>query len=153
MRNARRLADQTTTLREPQDKLLQLNQMTLALNVVGVLIGIITAIVADRHHEHPARLGEGAAPRDRVRRGSAPREDTILLQFLCEAVMVVGLGGFVGVALGAGAGSSSTCSRRSRRGRSQGVSRLPGLDPAEPSRHLAGALRGVPAPIEALRYE
>jgi putative ABC transport system permease protein len=39
-----------------------------------------------------------------VRRALGARRTTILLQFLCEAVMVSAMGGFVGVALGAFAG-------------------------------------------------
>ena len=108
MRNARRLRpDQEDNFSvNRQDKLLQgFNQMTLALNVVGVLIGIITAIVGGIGIMNILLVSVKERTREiGVRRALGARRTTILLQFLCEAVMVSVMGGFVGVALGAGAG-------------------------------------------------
>ncbi len=108
MRNARRLRpDQDDNFSvNRQDKLLQgFNQMTLALNVVGVLIGIITAIVGGIGIMNILLVSVKERTREiGVRRALGARRTTILLQFLCEAVMVSALGGFVGVAVGAGAG-------------------------------------------------
>ncbi len=108
MRNARRLRpDQDDNFSvNRQDKLLQgFNQMTLALNVVGVLIGIITAIVGGIGIMNILLVSVKERTREiGVRRALGARRTTILLQFLCEAVMVSAMGGFVGVALGAFAG-------------------------------------------------
>src|SRR5207248_7261874 len=101
-----------------QDKLLQgFNQMTLALNVVGVLIGIITAIVGGIGIMNILLVSVKERTREiGVRRALGARRTTILLQFLCEAVMVSAMGGFVGVALGAGAGRLVDGRRRFRAG-------------------------------------
>jgi putative ABC transport system permease protein len=108
MRNARHLQpDQQDNFSvNRQDKLLQgFNQMTLALNVVGVLIGIITAVVGGIGIMNILLVSVKERTREiGVRRALGARRTTILLQFLCEAVMVSALGGFVGVAVGAGAG-------------------------------------------------
>jgi len=108
MRNARHLQpDQDDNFSvNRQDKLLQgFNQMTLALNVVGVLIGIITAVVGGIGIMNILLVSVKERTREiGVRRALGARRTTILLQFLCEAVMVSAMGGFVGVALGAGAG-------------------------------------------------
>ena len=108
MRNARHLQpDQEDNFSvNRQDKLLQgFNQMTLALNIVGVLIGIITAIVGGIGIMNILLVSVKERTREiGVRRALGARRTSILLQFLCEAVMVSALGGFVGVAVGAGAG-------------------------------------------------
>ena len=108
MRNARHLRpDQEDNFSvNRQDKLLEgFNQMTLALNVVGVLIGIITAIVGGIGIMNILLVSVKERTREiGVRRALGARRTSILLQFLCEAVMVSALGGFVGVAVGAGAG-------------------------------------------------
>jgi putative ABC transport system permease protein len=108
MRNARHLQpDQEDNFSvNRQDKLLQgFNQMTLALNVVGVLIGIITAIVGGIGIMNILLVSVKERTREiGVRRALGARRTTILLQFLCEAVMVSALGGFAGVAVGTGAG-------------------------------------------------
>ncbi|HWE23401.1 MAG TPA: ABC transporter permease [Myxococcales bacterium] len=108
MRNARHLQpDQEDNFSvNRQDKLLQgFNQMTLALNVVGVLIGIITAVVGGIGIMNILLVSVKERTREiGVRRALGARRTTILLQFLCEAVMVSSMGGFVGVAVGAGAG-------------------------------------------------
>jgi putative ABC transport system permease protein len=108
MRNARHLApDQEDNFSvNRQDKLLEgFNQMTLALNIVGVLIGIITAVVGGIGIMNILLVSVKERTREiGVRRALGARRTTILLQFLCEAIMVSALGGFIGVALGAGSG-------------------------------------------------
>ncbi len=108
MRNARRLQpDQEDNFSvNRQDKLLKgFNQMTLAMNVVGVLIGIITAVVGGIGIMNILLVSVKERTREiGVRRALGARRTTILLQFLCEAVMVSALGGFLGVAVGTGAG-------------------------------------------------
>ena len=108
MRNARHLRpDQEDNFSvNRQDKLLEgFNQMTLALNVVGVLIGIITAIVGGIGIMNILLVSVKERTREiGVRRALGARRTTILLQFLCEAVMVSAVGGFLGVAVGVGAG-------------------------------------------------
>jgi putative ABC transport system permease protein len=108
MRNARHLQpDQEDNFSvNRQDKLLQgFNQMTLALNVVGVLIGIITAVVGGIGIMNILLVSVKERTREiGVRRALGARRTTILLQFLCEAVMVSAMGGFAGVAVGVGAG-------------------------------------------------
>ena len=108
MRNARHLQpDQDDNFSvNRQDKLLQgFNQMTLALNVVGVLIGIITAVVGGIGIMNILLVSVKERTREiGVRRALGARRTTILLQFLCEAVMVSAMGGFAGVAVGTGAG-------------------------------------------------
>jgi putative ABC transport system permease protein len=108
MRNARHLRpDQEDNFSvNRQDKLLQgFNQMTLALNIVGVLIGIITAVVGGIGIMNILLVSVKERTREiGVRRALGARRTTILLQFLCEAMMVSAIGGFIGVALGVGAG-------------------------------------------------
>jgi len=108
MRNARRLRpDQEDNFSvNRQNKLLQgFNQMTMALNVVGALIGLITAIVGGIGIMNILLVSVKERTREiGVRRALGARRTTILLQFLCEAVMVSAMGGFVGVALGTFAG-------------------------------------------------
>jgi putative ABC transport system permease protein len=91
-----------------------------------------------------------------IRRALGARRTTILMQFLCEAIMVAIVGGFVGVALGAGAAAMVDM-----------VTPLPAsVDPRVVlggvlGSALLGAVFGLwPAltaaflqPIEALRYE
>ena len=106
MRNARHLQpDQEDNFSvNRQDKLLQgFNQMTLALNVVGVLIGIITAIVGGIGIMNILLVSVKERTREiGVRRALGARRTTILLQFLCEAVVVSCVGGFLGTAIGLG---------------------------------------------------
>jgi len=108
MRNARRLRpDQDDNFSvNRQDKLLQgFNKMTEALDIVGALIGVITAIVGGIGIMNILLVSVKERTREiGVRRALVARRTTILMQFLCEAVMVSALGGFVGVAVGAGAG-------------------------------------------------
>ena len=91
-----------------------------------------------------------------IRRALGARRSTILLQFLCEAVMVSLVGGLLGIALGAGAAAILDA-----------VTPLPAaVDPRVVAGGVAGSfVLGVvfglwPAmtaaflhPIEALRYE
>ncbi len=88
-----------------QDKVLQrFNQMMMATNVVGVIVGIITAIVAGIGIMNILLVSVKERTREiGVRRALGARRGSILLQFLCEAVMVALAGGALGVAMGAGA--------------------------------------------------
>jgi putative ABC transport system permease protein len=85
-----------------QDKLLQqFNQTTLAAKVVMGLIAVITLIVGGigimnillvSVKERTKEIG--------IRRALGARRMSILFQFLCEAMTVSALGGFVGTAVG-----------------------------------------------------
>jgi len=70
MRNARHLApeQEENFSVNRQDKLLEgFNQMMKATNVTGILVGVITAIVAGIGiMKHPAGLGEGADAREQI---------------------------------------------------------------------------------------
>jgi putative ABC transport system permease protein len=90
-----------------QDKLLEgFNQMMMATNVTGILVGIITAIVAGIGIMNILLVSVKERTREiGIRRALGARRTTILMQFLCEAIMVAIVGGFFGVALGAGAAS------------------------------------------------
>jgi len=107
MRNARHLMpeqeDNFSVNR--QDKLLEgFNQMMMATNVTGILVGIITAIVAGIGIMNILLVSVKERTREiGIRRALGARRTTILMQFLCEAVMVAIVGGFFGVALGSGA--------------------------------------------------
>jgi putative ABC transport system permease protein len=160
MRNARHLApDQEETFSvNRQDKLLEgFNQMMMATNVTGILVGIITAIVAGIGIMNILLVSVKERTREiGIRRALGARRSTILLQFLCEAVMVAVVGGLLGIALGAGMASLVDM-----------ISPLPAsIDPRVVVGGVLGsALLGVvfglwPAlsaallqPIEALRYE
>ncbi len=87
-----------------QDKILQgFNQTMLAVNIVGILVGIITATVAGIGIMNILLVSVKERTREiGIRRALGARRASILLQFLCEAVMVALLGGALGVALGAG---------------------------------------------------
>ena len=106
LRTARRLdADQDDNFSvNRQDKILQgFNQTMMATNVVGILVGVITAIVAGIGIMNILLVSVKERTREiGVRRALGARRGSILLQFLCEAVMVALVGGAVGVALGAG---------------------------------------------------
>lgn len=107
MRAARRLGpDQDDNFSvNRQDKILQgFNQTMLAVNVVGILVGVITALVAGIGIMNILLVSVKERTREiGIRRALGARRASILLQFLCEAVMVALLGGALGVALGAGA--------------------------------------------------
>ncbi|MFN2547075.1 MAG: ABC transporter permease [Myxococcales bacterium] len=109
MRNARHLMpDQEDNFSvNRQDKLLEgFNQMMMATNVTGILVGIITAIVAGIGIMNILLVSVKERTREiGIRRALGARRTTILMQFLCEAVMVAIVGGFCGIALGSGAAS------------------------------------------------
>jgi putative ABC transport system permease protein len=106
MRNARHLApDQDDNFSvNRQDKLLEgFNQTMMATNITGILVGIITAIVAGIGIMNILLVSVKERTREiGIRRALGARRKTILMQFLCEAVMVALVGGFVGIALAAG---------------------------------------------------
>jgi putative ABC transport system permease protein len=107
MRAARRLGpDQEDNFSvNRQDKILQsFNQTMLTTNIVGILVGIITAIVAGIGVMNILLVSVKERTREiGIRRALGARRNSILLQFLSEAVMVALAGGALGVALGAGA--------------------------------------------------
>jgi len=109
MRNTRHLRpDQEDNFSvNRQDKLLEgFNQMMMATNVTGILVGIITAIVAGIGIMNILLVSVKERTREiGIRRALGARRSTILWQFLCEAIMVAVVGGFFGVALGAGGAS------------------------------------------------
>jgi putative ABC transport system permease protein len=160
MRNARHLApDQEENFSvNRQDKLLEgFNQMMLATNVTGILVGVITAIVAGIGIMNILLVSVKERTREiGIRRAIGARRATILWQFLCEAVMVALVGGMVGIALASGAASIIDL-----------ISPLPAkVDPRVMAGGVIGsAVLGVgfglwPAltaallqPVEALRYE
>ena len=88
-----------------QDKILQgFNQTMMATNLVGILVGLITAVVAGIGVMNILLVSVKERTREiGIRRALGARRASILMQFLCEAVMVALLGGALGVALGAGA--------------------------------------------------
>lgn len=88
-----------------QDKILQgFNQTMMSVNIVGILVGIITALVAGIGIMNILLVSVKERTREiGIRRALGARRASILMQFLCEAVMVALLGGALGVALGAGA--------------------------------------------------
>jgi putative ABC transport system permease protein len=88
-----------------QDKILQgFNQTMMATNLVGILVGVITAIVAGIGIMNILLVSVKERTREiGIRRALGARRASILLQFLCEAVMVALVGGALGVGLGAGA--------------------------------------------------
>jgi putative ABC transport system permease protein len=107
MRTARRLgpdqADNFSVNR--QDKILSsFNQTMMATNIVGILVGIITAVVAGIGIMNILLVSVKERTREiGIRRALSARRSSVLLQFLCEAVMVALAGGATGVAMGAGA--------------------------------------------------
>jgi putative ABC transport system permease protein len=107
MRAARRLGpDQEDNFSvNRQDKILQgFDQTMMATNIVGILVGIITAVVAGIGIMNILLVSVKERTREiGIRRALGARRASILLQFLCEAVMVALAGGALGVALGAGA--------------------------------------------------
>jgi putative ABC transport system permease protein len=107
MRNARHLSpDQEENFSvNRQDKLLEgFNQMMMATNVTGILVGIITAIVAGIGIMNILLVSVKERTREiGIRRAIGARRGTILWQFLCEAIMVAVVGGIVGIALASGA--------------------------------------------------
>ena len=107
MRNARHLApDQEDNFSvNRQDKLLEgFNQTMMATNITGILVGLITAVVAGIGIMNILLVSVKERTREiGIRRALGARRTTILMQFLCEAIMVAIVGGFAGVALGSGA--------------------------------------------------
>jgi putative ABC transport system permease protein len=107
MRNARHLApDQEENFSvNRQDKLLEgFNQTMMATNVTGILVGIITALVAGIGIMNILLVSVKERTREiGVRRALGARRSTILMQFLCEAVMVAVVGGLCGISLASGA--------------------------------------------------
>ena len=107
MRNARHLSpDQEDNFSvNRQDKLLEgFNQTMMATNITGILVGLITAIVAGIGIMNILLVSVKERTREiGIRRALGARRTTILMQFLCEAIMVAIVGGFVGVAIGSGA--------------------------------------------------
>jgi putative ABC transport system permease protein len=106
LRNSRRLGptqDDNFSVNR-QDKILQgFNQMMMATNVVGILVGIITALVAGIGIMNILLVSVKERTREiGIRRALGARRMTILMQFLCEAVMVAAVGGALGIALGTG---------------------------------------------------
>lgn len=107
MRAARRLGpDQEDNFSvNRQDKILQgFNQTMMTTNLVGILVGIITAVVAGIGIMNILLVSVKERTREiGIRRALGARRASILIQFLCEAVIVALAGGAVGVAMGAGA--------------------------------------------------
>jgi putative ABC transport system permease protein len=107
MRAARRLGpDQEDNFSvNRQDKILQgFNQTMMTINIVGILVGIITAIVAGIGVMNILLVSVKERTREiGIRRALGARRASILVQFLCEAVMVALIGGLLGVVMGAGA--------------------------------------------------
>lgn len=107
MRSARRLGpDQDDNFSvNRQDKILQgFNQTMMTTNIVGILVGVITAIVAGIGIMNILLVSVKERTREiGIRRALGARRASILMQFLCEAVMVALAGGALGVAMGAGA--------------------------------------------------
>ena len=107
LRTARRLApdkeDNFSVNR--QDKILQgFNQTMMMTNLVGILVGMITAIVAGIGIMNILLVSVKERTREiGIRRALGARRGSVLLQFLCEAVMVALVGGALGVAMGVGA--------------------------------------------------
>jgi putative ABC transport system permease protein len=106
MRNARHLApDQEENFSvNRQDKLLEgFNSMMMATNVTGILVGIITALVAGIGIMNILLVSVKERTREiGIRRALGARRTTILMQFLCEAVMVAVVGGLFGISLASG---------------------------------------------------
>jgi putative ABC transport system permease protein len=160
MRAARRLGpDQEDNFSvNRQDKILQgFNQTMMATNLVGILVGVITALVSGIGIMNILLVSVRERTREiGIRRALGARRASILLQFLFEAVMVALVGGALGVALGAGAAALIDV-----------ISPMPAsIDPAVVvggvlGSCLLGAVFGLwPAlsaaslhPIEALRHE
>jgi len=107
MRAARRLGpDQIDNFSvNRQDKILEgFNQTMMTTNLVGILVGVITAAVAGIGIMNILLVSVKERTREiGIRRALGARRASILMQFLCEAVMVALAGGAVGVAMGAGA--------------------------------------------------
>src|SRR5256886_3366445 len=107
MRNARHLApDQEENFSvNRQDKLLEgFEQMMKATTITGILVGIITAIVAGIGIMNILLVSVKERTREiGIRRAVGARRGTILWQFLCAAVVVALVGRAVGVALASGA--------------------------------------------------
>ncbi len=88
-----------------QDKILQgFNQTMATTNLVGILVGVITALVAGIGIMNILLVSVKERTREiGIRRALGARRGSILMQFLCESVIVALVGGACGVAMGAGA--------------------------------------------------
>jgi putative ABC transport system permease protein len=88
-----------------QDKILQgFNQTMMTTNLVGVLVGVITAIVAGIGIMNILLVSVKERTREiGIRRALGARRSSIVIQFLAEAILVALVGGALGVALGGGA--------------------------------------------------
>src|SRR5205807_2905375 len=106
IRTARRLrADEPDNFSvNRQDKILQnYQQTTLALKIVAGLIGVITLVVGGIGIMNILLVSVKERTREiGIRRALGARKTTILFQFLCEAVIVSTVGGFIGTAVGLG---------------------------------------------------
>jgi putative ABC transport system permease protein len=87
-----------------QDRMMNVfGDMTRNMKVVVLIVGIITAIVGGIGIMNILLVSVKERTREiGIRRALGARRTTILLQFLCEAVVVSCIGGFLGTAIGLG---------------------------------------------------
>ena len=83
----------------------EFNKMSLGVKIAGFVIGIIALVVAGIGIMNIMLVAVTERTREiGIRKALGARRATILLQFLTEAAMLTGLGGLVGIGLGAGLG-------------------------------------------------